>query len=267
MSVSAVARHLGLDRSTIGKYQHLAALPPRTCVRLQPRLLDPFRAYLRDRVLEANPTAPRLLAEIQAMGFTGRKGLVQTYLRQVRAELGFTHPAAGSLHFQTQPAKTLTPRLLQHCVMLPPAHRSSLQERCIEQARRAHPHLDRAIQLTLAFAHALRKRTVSAVPDWIAQATHSGLRAFRTFASSIVDDPAVLAAFTLPFSNGVVEGHVNRLKLIKRKCMVVPTLTCSEQGFCSFCTLPEHEPVSIKIGHHCKPMMKRRCIWRTLWAF
>lgn len=136
MSVSAVARQLGIDRSTIGKYQHLAALPPRTCVRLQPRLLNPFRAYLRDRVLEANPTAPRLLAEIQAMGFTGRKGLVQTYLRQVRTELGFTHHAAGSPYFQTQPAKTLPARLLQHCVMLLPA-------------RLAHPHFDRAVHLTL----------------------------------------------------------------------------------------------------------------------
>jgi transposase len=30
------------------------------------------------------------------------------------------------------------------------------------------------------------------------------------------DYAAVLAGLTLPYSNGVVEGHVNRLKLIKR---------------------------------------------------
>ncbi len=55
MSVSAVARKLGIDRSTVGKYKQLPVLPPRTCIRLGPRLLDPFRDYIRQRVIEANP--------------------------------------------------------------------------------------------------------------------------------------------------------------------------------------------------------------------
>ena len=47
MSVTAVARQLGIDRSTVGKYRQLSSLPVKICTRLGPRLLDPFRAYIR----------------------------------------------------------------------------------------------------------------------------------------------------------------------------------------------------------------------------
>ena len=40
----------------------------------------------------------------------------------------------------------------------------------------------------------------------------------KSFARSLrADLPAVRAAFTLPWSNGQTEGHVNRLKFLKRQ--------------------------------------------------
>ena len=40
----------------------------------------------------------------------------------------------------------------------------------------------------------------------------------RSFASSLQSDlDAVRAAFTMPWSNGQTEGHVNRLKFLKRQ--------------------------------------------------
>jgi Transposase len=45
----------------------------------------------------------------------------------------------------------------------------------------------------------------------------SHLEAFQTFVTGVQKDKdAVLAGLTLPWSNGPLEGHVNRLKLIKR---------------------------------------------------
>jgi Transposase len=45
----------------------------------------------------------------------------------------------------------------------------------------------------------------------------SHLEAFQTFVTGVQKDKdAILAGLTLPWSNGPLEGHVNRLKLIKR---------------------------------------------------
>jgi hypothetical protein len=47
------------------------------------------------------------------------------------------------------------------------------------------------------------------------QASH--LEAFESFVTGVQQDKdAVLAGLTLPWSNGLLEGNVNRLKLIKR---------------------------------------------------
>jgi transposase len=52
----------------------------------------------------------------------------------------------------------------------------------------------------------------------MAEATHSGLEARARFARGLQDDlAAVTAGLTLPWSNGVTEGQIHRLKLVKRQ--------------------------------------------------
>jgi transposase len=52
----------------------------------------------------------------------------------------------------------------------------------------------------------------------MAEATHSGLEALARFARGLQDDlAAVTAGLTLPWSNGVTEGQIHRLKLVKRQ--------------------------------------------------
>jgi hypothetical protein len=50
------------------------------------------------------------------------------------------------------------------------------------------------------------------------QAAASGIEALARFAQGLREDlTAITAGLTLPWSNGPVEGHVNRLKLLKRQ--------------------------------------------------
>jgi transposase len=53
---------------------------------------------------------------------------------------------------------------------------------------------------------------------WLAEAAASGVPAMETFAAGLDGDShAISAALTMPWSNGQIEGQVNRLKLIKRQ--------------------------------------------------
>jgi transposase len=55
------------------------------------------------------------------------------------------------------------------------------------------------------------------VPGWLLQAEPSGVPELRGFARGLrQDEEAVLAAFRLPWSQGQVEGQINRLKALKR---------------------------------------------------
>ncbi len=63
----------------------------------------------------------------------------------------------------------------------------------------------------------VRERTGEQLDAWLGAVQASHLKAFQSFVTGVQQDKdAVLAGLTLPWSNGPLEGNVNRLKLIKR---------------------------------------------------
>ena len=63
----------------------------------------------------------------------------------------------------------------------------------------------------------MRKREGERLDTWLTQVQASQLPELASFASGVEQDKAaVQAGLTLPINNGQVEGHVTRVKLIKR---------------------------------------------------
>lgn len=63
----------------------------------------------------------------------------------------------------------------------------------------------------------IRNRRAQDLVDWIALVRRSAIPELVTFAAGLQQDFAIVhAAASSPYSNGLTEGHVNRLKLIKR---------------------------------------------------
>lgn len=66
-------------------------------------------------------------------------------------------------------------------------------------------------------ATAIRNRDATLWREWSERVSGSGCRKLvRYLAGSTNDTAALLNALSLPYSNGPTEGHVNRVKLIKR---------------------------------------------------
>jgi transposase len=62
-----------------------------------------------------------------------------------------------------------------------------------------------------------RQRRGSERDQWLAAAFHSGVPQWRAFVRPLRHDhAAVQAGLTLTWNNGPVEGHMNRLKVVKR---------------------------------------------------
>ncbi len=78
--------------------------------------------------------------------------------------------------------------------------------------------LAQARELTHGFLDLIRHHSGEGLDTWLKDVRASTIREFHTFARSLErDKPAILAGLTLPYSTGPVEGHINRLKLIKRQ--------------------------------------------------
>ncbi|WSN71400.1 transposase [Streptomyces sp. NBC_01361] len=80
------------------------------------------------------------------------------------------------------------------------------------------PELDALTRHVRSFAQILTERQGQRLPEWLDAVRQDDLPGLHTLAAGIDRDrDAVVAGLTLPWSSGVVEGHVNRIKMLKRQ--------------------------------------------------
>jgi len=73
-------------------------------------------------------------------------------------------------------------------------------------------------ELALTFRQLMQEHAVAAFPTWLEEAEQCAVVELRHFAVRLHQEYAAeAAALELPWSNGPVEEHVNRLKTIKRQ--------------------------------------------------
>ncbi|MFF8430539.1 transposase [Streptomyces sp. NPDC016566] len=91
------------------------------------------------------------------------------------------------------------------------------QNERLPQVRLACPDITRSCDLARAFADLVRHRRGHLLLEWIRQTEQDAPKPMRGFAGFLRQDlDAVTAGLTLPWSSGVVEGHVNRVRTLKR---------------------------------------------------
>ncbi|MFF2813142.1 transposase [Streptomyces sp. NPDC058000] len=99
--------------------------------------------------------------------------------------------------------------------------RENLSSRSAEglgEVRVACPDITAACNFARAFTDLFRPRRGFLLEEWIRQAERTAPPPIKSFAGFLRQDlDAVLAGLTMDYSSGRVEGHVNRLKTLKRQ--------------------------------------------------
>ncbi|EJJ3962364.1 transposase [Salmonella enterica] len=75
-----------------------------------------------------------------------------------------------------------------------------------------------AQQLALEFYRILKTKNKPQLSNWFTRVSESGSTELQRVAAGMETDAAAICeAITSSWSNGVVEGHVNRLKMLKQQ--------------------------------------------------
>jgi transposase len=216
LAIGAIVRETGLARRTVKKYLLLDTYPKRTAPRPGPRLIDPFKPYLQQRIRAGVLSHRQLWQELVNQGFMGSRTTVYRYITIYRKQLGI--PATCLPRSVPHATYEFTPRRLAALVLCRPETLSAHQRLLITQAGRLHEDIAQATQFAQAFATMLRTCGLDQLVPWIRQVQASSFASLKSFVAGIHRDyAAVCAALSTDFSNGRVEGHVNRLKFIKRQ--------------------------------------------------
>ncbi len=217
-SLRAIARALNLDHKTVQAYVKSDVAPilhPRAPKRSK---LDPYREYIHRRWEEGCHNVAVLLEELRRHGYTGGHSIVRAYVAPLRRALPrSTIERMQATRVCTAARPTWSPRQLVALFLRRPGDLTTKQQRALATIRAASAMLDSVYTAVHAFAAMVRERRVEGLTDWVEGMRHSEQRELRGFAEGLLEDyAAVRAGLTLRESNGPTEGHINRLKLVKR---------------------------------------------------
>jgi transposase len=230
LSMRAIAVQLQLSRKTVRLYSVANQFPERATRRPMPRKLDPFVPYLEQQLAAGQDNAVQLWRELcEKHGFTGSRALVSGWVAQHRQLVPVPEaaspspprrgrPPAPATRPSAPPQRHLSARKAAWLLFGSPEAVAADDQSVVERLCIHAPQVATAYQLAQNFIRMVREREPAEFDGWLSQAQASGIAKLQSFATGLErDKAAVVAALTLPYSNGQVEGQVNRLKLIKRQ--------------------------------------------------
>lgn len=180
--------------------------------------LEAYLPYLYKRWKAGCQNGPQLWRELRARGYAGSVSSVKPYvalLRQVPEDL---LPPAFTSSEKSGPEEAFSVRHMIWLSLSRPENLTREQTQELAQVCPLSTQVATALQLSQAFVKMLREKQVEALPAWLESAQTSSVRELRQFAQGLQRDrAAVEAALSRSESNGQTEGHVTRLKLIKRQ--------------------------------------------------
>lgn len=189
--IREISRPTGLSRVTVRRWLQSGTFPEMSTRPTKPGLLDPWHGWLEERRERGDHNASQIWKEMVVNGFTGSETTVRDEVARWRK---------GGAVLVTTPAR------------LPSA------SRFVGLMCEKEPQLKIAQQLALDFYRILKTKNKPQLNRWFTHVSESGpVELKRVAAGMEADAAAICEAITSKWSNGVVEGHVNRLKMLKRQ--------------------------------------------------
>ena len=208
--IKPIMRETGLAKETVRRF-YRAASAGELLAKIhggRPSLLDDHKPYLHRRWNEGCTNVRQLHAELRDRGYRGSYGTISGYVQPFR-EAGAAPPAVPG------PPKA---RDLASWILKDPDSLDDDDKARLARARERCPHLDALAGHVTEFAKILTGLHGDRLDAWIEAVQADDQPDLHSFGRGLKHDhDAVLNGLTLPWSSGVVEGNVNRLKMLKRQ--------------------------------------------------
>lgn len=198
--------------------------------------VDKFRGYLEKRWAEGCHNATKLWREIQSQGHTGCRSMVARLVSTFRAP---TTKHGHSSEQQSTPrakCKSLSPKQATMLLARRPEKLPDAEQKLVARIQTCCPEAAILQPIMSDFSAVLRNKDAYALQPWMDRANAADLPAIKNFCDGLSRDrAAVMAAISLTWSNGQVEGQVHRLKLINGKCTAGQASNFCDLASCRTC--------------------------------
>ena len=203
-----------MDRHFVRHFSRCDEYPePKSVFRKISPLLN-YQDYLQQRWNEGCGNAKQLYRELRTLGYLGGYNTLMRFLKIWRIDL----PEKDRLRIRLNTFRTPTAREIKWWLLgnKPPKDKNNLK--FLDLFKQKQPEVIQAVGQIREFQQILKNGTENDYEDWKKRIKEEGSPEMKNFVFRLEkDDQSVRGAITTEWSNGQVEGQVNRLKLIKRQ--------------------------------------------------
>jgi transposase len=208
-----IAQMVGVGSRSVYRALENEQPPARETRHWTHHVADPYLSYLTRRWNDGCHKAVELHKEIVAQGYTGSLRTIEKIVAQLRPH-GAKPVTKQTIMWKIAPS----PRNAALMIVRPAQKRTAAQTAFIDQLCKSDPKAATAYNIAQAFGSVLRNlEGKPGLEQWKAAVRASGEAPLIDFMEGLADDAeAVVNGCTESWSNGMVEGFVNKVKWIKR---------------------------------------------------
>lgn len=220
-SLQQIRAPLKLSRWAVRHFARAQQFPERASSCPHPRKteLDRFVDYLKQRWEQGCHNSMRLWQEVKDKGYAGSFYTVRRRLATWREPRATKRSDAQSTSPRDKRVWKPSSRAVAWLLLEPQRTDAPEKQAFLVALRQLWPELDSSVVLVQEFRRMVHDHEHASLQAWVQLAQEKAiLPEIQRFASRLQKDwSAVLEAIKGDWSNGQVEGQINRLKLIKRQ--------------------------------------------------
>jgi transposase len=207
-SKRAISRMLDLNRETVRKYLTQCSVENGNKGRRKPSMLDPYKVQI-ERMLSEKRSNRDIFEILRADGYRGSYSSLGIYISKMKRELGIEVVKEHQVRISKKYLIKLMYKPIEECEVVT----EGMYEKIIEK----YPIIKRMVDLIARFKEIMKSSEVEMLEEWMAEAKSLRIRKIDKFVKGMKRDiEAVRNAIRYEYNNGLAEGSVNKLKVIKR---------------------------------------------------
>lgn len=213
-SVSKIARELNLDRRTVIKYLN----PNTTGINnnlgsKRKSILDSYLSCINE-MIDLGATSTQILEIIKSKGYTGSSSNLRSYMAKRKNLLSDNYK--NNSYDKTQHI-LVERKLLVKLIFNPIEKIKELTPPILNKVYEKFPDYKEIVDIVSDFRTLLKNKCSIELDDWITKASKLNIKQLNSFINGIKRDiDSVKNAIIYDYNNGLAEGSVNKLKVIKR---------------------------------------------------
>jgi len=211
LNTSRISKETGLGFKTVKKYMDETFDPEWAYYGVSyPSKLDPYADKI-DAMLRDRRTFREVEQAIRQMGYNGAASTIRMYATRQRKRL---KAAAEEALANTE---LIERKWLTKLLYLPIEKVKGITDEQLERVIHEYPVIGKLYDVVRTFKEIVFSKKVDDLDAWIQEVLLLGLDETTSFCNGITKDlDAVKNAIRYDYNNGLAEGSVNKLKLIKR---------------------------------------------------